>query len=161
MRTFSLLLALCATTVQIGAFQISSTRAGTMSRLSMTSNKDFYPFSSKPSLRSNTELFAEKEDEVKNKAARQLLGIKGGDQATNIWAIRLQLCKPVTWIPLIWGVACGAAASGNYNTWNPFGPEQDLSLVAQDAAKAISCMFLSGPILTGIAFILQTYHVHS
>ena len=33
----------------------------------------------------------------------QLLGMKGADQETNIWKIRLQLMKPVTWIPLIWG----------------------------------------------------------
>lgn len=31
-----------------------------------------------------------------------------------------QLMKPVTWIPLIWGVVCGAAASGNYHWANPF-----------------------------------------
>ena len=42
-------------------------------------------------------------------AARQLLGIKGASENKNIWAIRLQLCKPVTWIPLIWGVACGVS----------------------------------------------------
>lgn len=30
----------------------------------------------------------------------------------NKWKIRLQLTKPVTWAPLIWGVLCGAAASG-------------------------------------------------
>ena len=35
----------------------------------------------------------------------QILGIRGGDQETNIWKIRLQLTKPVTWIPLIWGMA--------------------------------------------------------
>ena len=33
----------------------------------------------------------------------QLLGIRGGDAATNIWRIRVQLTKPVTWVPLIWG----------------------------------------------------------
>ena len=33
---------------------------------------------------------------------------------TNIWKIRLQLMKPITWIPLIWGVVCGAASSGGY-----------------------------------------------
>ncbi len=38
---------------------------------------------------------------------------KGGKQTTNKWAIRVQLTKPVTWVPLIWGVACGAAAAGN------------------------------------------------
>ena len=46
--------------------------------------------------------------------ARQLLGMKGASGTTNIWKLRLQLMKPVTWIPLIWGVVCGAAASGNY-----------------------------------------------
>ncbi len=35
----------------------------------------------------------------------QLLVMKGADAETNIWKIRLQLMKPVTWIPLIWG-AC-------------------------------------------------------
>ena len=38
----------------------------------------------------------------------QLLGIRGGDKTTNIWKIRLQLCKPVTWIPLIWGRSAAA-----------------------------------------------------
>lgn len=56
---------------------------------------------------------AQKEKNAKNKAAdskqfvkgnvAQILGIRGGDQETNIWKIRLQLTKPVTWIPLIWG----------------------------------------------------------
>lgn len=35
--------------------------------------------------------------------AAQLLGIRGASQETNIWKIRLQLTKPVTWVPLIWG----------------------------------------------------------
>ncbi|KAI8559765.1 hypothetical protein RHMOL_Rhmol04G0199400 [Rhododendron molle] len=30
----------------------------------------------------------------------------------DIWKIRVQLTKPVTWPPLVWGVVCGAAASG-------------------------------------------------
>lgn len=57
---------------------------------------------------------AQKEKGVKDKAAdtkqfvkgnvAQILGIRGGDQETNIWKIRLQLTKPVTWIPLIWGM---------------------------------------------------------
>ena len=33
----------------------------------------------------------------------QLLGMKGASAETNIWKIRVQLMKPVTWIPLIWG----------------------------------------------------------
>lgn len=121
-------------------------------------SKDFYPFPNKQQIRTTTELFAKKDaDDTQNQGARQLLGIKGGSESKNIWAIRLQLCKPVTWIPLIWGVACGAAASGNYHTWNPFGPEQDASEIIQDAAKAISCMFLSGPILTGYTQTLNDW----
>lgn len=37
---------------------------------------------------------------------RQMLGMKGAALETNIWKIRVQLTKPVTWIPLIWG-ECG------------------------------------------------------
>lgn len=37
-------------------------------------------------------------------AARQLLGMKGADTGdTNIWKIRVQLMKPITWVPLVWG----------------------------------------------------------
>jgi chlorophyll synthase len=70
-----------------------------------------------------------------------------------VYQIRLQLTKPGTWIPLIWGVACGAAASGNYHAvWNLFGeaPTTDSwGLVAEDTCKALAAMFLSGPLLTG------------
>jgi chlorophyll synthase len=53
-------------------------------------------------------------------AARQLLGMKGAKTGeTSIWKIRLQLMKPITWIPLIWGVVCGAASSGtSTGRWN-------------------------------------------
>ena len=37
------------------------------------------------------------------KGNAQLLGMKGASAETNIWKIRQQLMKPVTWIPLIWG----------------------------------------------------------
>lgn len=56
---------------------------------------------------------AQKEKNIKGKAEEsknfvkgnvaQILGIRGGDKESNIWKIRLQLTKPVTWIPLIWG----------------------------------------------------------
>lgn len=91
-------------------------------------------------------------------SVRQLLGVKGGTRSDNIWAIRLQLCKPVTWIPLIWGVACGAAASGNYHTWTPFNDGSvPGSVYALDALKAAVCMFLSGPILTGYTQTLNDW----
>lgn len=31
--------------------------------------------------------------------------MKGAGDETDIWKIRLQLTKPVTWVPLIWGTA--------------------------------------------------------
>ena len=84
---------------------------------------------------------------------RQLLGLKGasgGDMSAPFnWKIRLQLMKPATWVPLIWGVACGAAASGNYHAvWNLFGdaPTTDsVGLVALDAVKGFVAMILAGP----------------
>ena len=70
--------------------------------------------------------------------ARQLLGMKGAASGeTSIWKIRLQLMKPITWIPLIWGVVCGAASSGHF-TWN-----------LENILLAAACMLLSGPLMTG------------
>ncbi|KAK1271841.1 hypothetical protein QJS04_geneDACA006081 [Acorus gramineus] len=76
----------------------------------------------------------------------QLLGIKGAKQETNKWKIRLQLTKPVTWPPLVWGVVCGAAASGNFH-WN-----------IEDVTKSILCMILSGPLLTGYTQTLNDWY---
>ncbi|GMP85907.1 hypothetical protein CsSME_00038888 [Camellia sinensis var. sinensis] len=72
----------------------------------------------------------------------QLLGIKGAKQETDKWKIRLQLTKPVTWPPLVWGVVCGAAASGNFH-WT-----------LDDVAKSIVCMLMSGPCLTGYTQVI-------
>lgn len=84
---------------------------------------------------------------------RQLLGIRGGEQTTDIWKIRLQLTKPATWVPLIWGVACGAAASGNYHAlWNLFGDApttNSIGVVGLDTVKALSAMVLAGPFMCG------------
>jgi chlorophyll synthase len=87
---------------------------------------------------------------------RQLLGLKGASSAEGSflnWKIRLQLMKPGTWVPLIWGVACGAAASGNYHSiWNLFGdaPTTDSwGVVTEDTFKALGAMVLSGPLLCG------------
>ncbi len=69
---------------------------------------------------------------------RQLLGMKGATSGeTSLWKIRLQLMKPITWIPLIWGVVCGAASSGNF-TWS-----------LENILLAAACMLLSGPLMTG------------
>ncbi|AFY62319.1 chlorophyll synthase ChlG [Synechococcus sp. PCC 6312] len=80
-------------------------------------------------------------------AARQLLGMKGAQAGeTNLWKIRLQLMKPITWIPLIWGVVCGAASSGGF-TWS-----------VEDVLKAATCMLLSGPLMAGYTQTLNDYY---
>ena len=78
--------------------------------------------------------------------ARQLLGIKGASETTSIWKLRLQLMKPITWVPLLWGVICGAAASGNFH-WN-FG-----NLIA-----SVACMTMSGPLLAGYTQTINDYY---
>jgi len=97
---------------------------------------------------------------------RQLLGLKGasaddGKSFLN-WKIRLQLMKPATWVPLIWGVACGAAASGNYHAvWNLFGdaPTTDSwAVVGEDTLKAMAAMMLSGPILCGFTQTINDWY---
>lgn len=77
---------------------------------------------------------------------RQLLGMKGADAETNIWKIRLQLMKPITWIPLIWGVVCGAASSGGYR-WD-----------LENVLVAAACMLLSGPLLAGYTQTLNDFY---
>jgi chlorophyll/bacteriochlorophyll a synthase len=56
------------------------------------------------------------------------------------------LMKPITWIPLIWGVVCGAASSGNY-TWS-----------IENVLKAALCMLMSGPFLTGYTQTVNEYY---
>merc|ERR1711935_1298846 len=76
------------------------------------------------------------------------------------WKIRLQLTKPVTWIPLLWGVMCGVAASGNYHwIWNPFDPnDRNVLLGLEDTAKAITAMILAGPFLTGYTQTINDWY---
>ncbi|HEY9674378.1 MAG TPA: chlorophyll synthase ChlG [Waterburya sp.] len=78
---------------------------------------------------------------------RQLLGMKGAAPGeTSIWKIRLQLMKPITWIPLIWGVVCGAASSGGY------------SWTLEDILKVATCMLLSGPLMAGYTQTLNDFY---
>lgn len=79
--------------------------------------------------------------------ARQLLGMKGAQSGeTSIWKIRLQLMKPITWIPLIWGVVCGAASSGHF------------SWTIENVLIAAACMLLSGPLMTGYTQTLNDFY---
>lgn len=83
----------------------------------------------------------------RNAKTRQLLGMKGAQSGeTSIWKIRLQLMKPITWIPLIWGVVCGAASSGNFR-WSP-----------EYVLISAACMLLSGPLLTGYTQTLNDFY---
>lgn len=88
------------------------------------------------------------EAESRSAKTRQMLGMKGAEvnKETSIWKIRLQLMKPITWIPLIWGVVCGAASSGHYTwTWEHF------MVVA-------ACMLMSGPMLTGYTQTINDFY---
>jgi len=78
---------------------------------------------------------------------RQMLGMKGS-QVQNLpkWRLRLQLMKPITWIPLIWGVLCGSASSGGFQwRW-------------EDILKVLTCMLLSGPLMTGYTQTLNDFY---
>lgn len=93
---------------------------------------------------------------------RRLLGVKGAssNDDVDIWKIRLQLTKPVTWIPLVWGVMCGAAASGNYHwIWNPFDPnDRNVLLGLEDTLKGFVAMILAGPFLTGYTQTINDWY---
>ena len=131
--------------------------------LSMLPNKQqqssFYPFS-EPETALRQARGPNEEAADGSAGVRQLLGVKGASAETNIWKIRLQLTKPVTWVPLIWGVMCGAAASGNYHwMWNPFDPnDRDIALGAEDALKGLVAMILSGPFMTGYTQTINDWY---
>jgi chlorophyll synthase len=79
-------------------------------------------------------------------SARQLLGMKGASGTSSLWKLRLQLMKPVTWIPLIWGVICGAAASGRFEWTLP------------NVLASFACMLMSGPLLAGYTQTINDYY---
>ncbi|TFJ80533.1 hypothetical protein NSK_008109 [Nannochloropsis salina CCMP1776] len=124
----------------------TTSRAASSLRMVLPSAKEgkgkvtsFYPFETSLGVKGKKD-----NSEVGTDAARQLLGMKGAAETDDLLKIRVQLMKPVTWIPLIWGVVCGAAASGNYHWANPFdqgSPDAvPLPLGLEDAAKAVTCM---------------------
>jgi chlorophyll synthase len=85
--------------------------------------------------------------------ARQLLGIRGADATGErpLWKIRLQLMKPVTWIPLMWGVLCGAASAGQFRWEGAFQWNGGYVLAG------LACAVMSGPILAGYTQTLNEY----
>jgi len=146
------------------AWSIKSNVVPAKTSLGMMHNKkaSFFPFEQSDS---TIMKMAESEEPVEDKSEdsgslRQLLGVRGASESTDIWKIRLQLTKPVTWIPLVWGVMCGAAASGNYHwMWNPFDPnDRDILLGLEDAAKGFVAMILAGPFLTGYTQTINDWY---
>eukprot|EP00930_Biecheleria_cincta_P045760 TRINITY_DN31536_c0_g1_i2.p1 TRINITY_DN31536_c0_g1~~TRINITY_DN31536_c0_g1_i2.p1 ORF type:complete len:451 (-),score=74.55 TRINITY_DN31536_c0_g1_i2:134-1450(-) len=108
--------------------------------------------------RSNTKRFflggnsseAEKTDSKKGGQVQQLIGMKGAsDEEVPLWKIRLQLCKPVTWPPLLFGVVAGTCASGNFD-WS--------TATGEMYAKLALTMFLSGPVLVGYTQTLNDWY---
>ncbi|RVW84953.1 Chlorophyll synthase, chloroplastic [Vitis vinifera] len=78
----------------------------------------------------------------------------------NKWKIRLQLTKPVTWPPLVWGVVCGAAASGTLLIYIYYFAHMlgNFHWNLEDVAKSIVCMIMSGPCLTGYTQTLNDWY---
>ena len=151
-------LALVGTAVAFQSPMVGNHVGSSLKMLPEQNTKTFFPFASATAeAKQDTSLSMAKEDDGN---LRQLLGVKGAAQETDIWKIRLQLTKPVTWIPLVWGVMCGAAASGNYHwIWNPFDPnDRDVMLGLTDAAKGFVAMILAGPFLTGYTQTINDWY---
>ena len=148
------------------SFQRSSFRLHMIPKKTNTKNGAFFPFDegNEVNNESKIQLSARKgpNEEASDGSAgvRQLLGVKGASVETDIWKIRLQLTKPVTWVPLVWGVMCGAAASGNYHwMWNPLDPnDRDVALGFTDACKGFVGMILAGPFLTGYTQTINDWY---
>ncbi|CAB9499779.1 Bacteriochlorophyll synthase 34 kDa chain [Seminavis robusta] len=151
----------------VSAFSPAATVVRPTSALGMLPNnqqQSFYPFPSTTALEQSAAKDNQKPINAEaadgSAGVRQLLGVKGASETDDIWKIRLQLTKPVTWIPLVWGVMCGAAASGNYHwMWNPFDPnDRDVLLGLEDAAKGFVAMILAGPFLTGYTQTINDWY---
>ncbi|NJK63227.1 MAG: chlorophyll synthase ChlG [Synechococcaceae cyanobacterium SM2_3_1] len=86
------------------------------------------------------------QQQAKSKRMRQLLGMRGAEvDSRSVWQLHLQLMKPVTWIPLIWGVIPGAASSGHFTwTW-------------ENLALAGTAMILAGPLMAGYTQTVNEY----
>jgi len=86
-----------------------------------------------------------------NADVQQVLGFRQTADSSDLpkWRIQIQLMKPGTWIPVCWGVMCGAAASGNYH-W--------LEAFPRDFLEVLACIVLSGPCLTGFTQVINDWY---
>mmetsp|Transcript_1003 Transcript_1003/g.2232 ORF Transcript_1003/g.2232 Transcript_1003/m.2232 type:complete len:455 (+) Transcript_1003:37-1401(+) len=99
---------------------------------------------------STKRFFMGKPDEQGEGKVQQLIGMKGAsDEDVPLWKIRLQLCKPVTWPPLLFGVVAGTCASGNFDWFNATG---------EDWVKLLFTMVLSGPVMVGYTQTLNDWY---
>jgi hypothetical protein len=94
---------------------------------------------------------------------RQVLGLKNPstNQLLEKWKIRLQVMKPLSWIPLSLIVMCGAAASGNYHwIWQPSTDFnlQDAIVGLEDALKGFATVLLAGPFSEGFAQTINDWY---
>ena len=92
-----------------------------------------------------------KEGDFGDADAQQLLGFRQTEATEELpkWKVMVQLTKPGTWIPVVWGVLCGAAASGNFHWIEGF---------PRDIFQAVLCMTLSGPCLTGFTQTINDWY---
>lgn len=171
MKVYSTVTTAAVALSSVAAFSVSQNAVLSSSRPAITAltmmpkhteTASFFPFeTNKPSTTAlSLSDGPNKEASDGSGGVRQLLGVKGASGETDINKIRLQLTKPVTWIPLVWGVMCGAAASGNYHwMWNPFDPnDRDFALGAEDALKGFVAMILAGPFLTGYTQTINDWY---
>lgn len=94
---------------------------------------------------------------------RQILGLKNPSMdEIEKWKIRLQVMKPVSWIPLSLIVMCGAAASGNYHwIWQPWSTDFDVQeaiVGLEDTMKGFAAILLSGPFSEGFAQTINDWY---
>lgn len=102
-------------------------------------------------VRAKAESKEEKEKITYGGRAQQLLGFRqaeGADKASKL-ELQIQLMKPGTWIPVCWGVICGAAASGNFQWIEGF---------PRDILLSTACIVLSGPCLTGFTQVINDWY---
>ncbi|XRA96748.1 chlorophyll synthase [Pycnococcus provasolii] len=88
-----------------------------------------------------------------NADVQRILGFRqtDGAEAEEVpkWQVMVQLSKPGTWVPVVWGVLCGAAASGNFHWIEGF---------PRDVSQSLACIILSGPCLTGFTQTINDWY---
>jgi chlorophyll synthase len=92
-----------------------------------------------------------------NSETRQILGLKDPAETTELWKIRLQLAKPISWVPLSVLVLCGAIASGHFQ-WNTNNNDPQIIDRALDIVRVMAAMILAGPCSEGFAQTINDWY---